>query len=411
MKPLFIASVAALLSAGAHAQLLTKPGTPASTQLASNAPAQFLPNAVITEGFDTVAGAAGSPLCTLAANLTTSGWFAKNNAVPAGTTCVFNGGAGTTPPAQSGAATSYAAMNFNSSTGAGDISTWFVTPRVNFGTGARLEFWTRGVTGNTFPDSMQVRLSTAADAGTPDVGATTTSVGTFTTLLLDINPTLAAASATCAPGVAGGLAFTAANSTITGYPLADWCKITISGAALPSTGSGRIAFRYYPTAGGPSGANSNFIGVDTFSFDEGGAAGATVVPGTAAGAVTIPARTLPTASATATLSFTASVASSTTCVATGAGYSVSPSPLTLPAGTAASVTVTQNSAAAGTYTGTVTCTNAAGATPASFVYNFTHVVNGVPVVLIPTPVLNLWGVFALLAGLGLFGAFAVRRFS
>ncbi len=143
----------------------------------------------------------------------------------------------------------------------------------------------------------------------------------------------------------------------------------------------------------------------------GGGGGTTIVAGTPAGAVTIPPRTLPTASATFNLAFTASAASSTTCVATGAGYSVAPSPLTLPAATAASVTVTQNSAAAGTYTGTVTCTNAAGATPASFAYNFTHAVNGAPVVLIPTPALNLWGAFALLAGLGLFGAFAVRRFS
>ena len=146
----------------------------------------------------------------------------------------------------------------------------------------------------------------------------------------------------------------------------------------------------------------------------GGGGGTTIVAGTAPGAVTIPPRTLPTASATSTLSFTASAASSTTCVATGAGYSVSPSPLTLPAATAASVTVTQNSTTAGTYAGTITCTNAAGATPASFVYNFTHVVNAAQVVaapVIPVPTLNIWGSFALLAGLGLFGAFAVRRFS
>ena len=146
----------------------------------------------------------------------------------------------------------------------------------------------------------------------------------------------------------------------------------------------------------------------------GGGGGTTIVAGTPAGAVTIPPRTLPVASATSTLSFTASAASSTTCVATGAGYAVSPSPLTLPAATAASVTVTQNSTVAGTYLGTVTCTNAAGATPASFAYNFTHVVNAAPVVVapvIPVPALNLWGSFALLAGLGLFGAFAVRRFN
>ena len=36
---------------------------------------------------------------------------------------------------------------------------------------------------------------------------------------------------------------------------------------------------------------------------------------------------------------------------------------------------------------------------------------GVPAVFLPVPALNLLGLFALLAGLGLFGAFAVRRFS
>lgn len=151
---------------------------------------------------------------------------------------------------------------------------------------------------------------------------------------------------------------------------------------------------------------------DAVSFAQGG--GVTVVAGTPAGAVTIPPRTLPTASATSTLSFTASAASTTTCVAAGAGYSVSPSPLSLPAATAASVTVTQNSATAGTYAGTITCTNAAGATPASFVYDFTHDVIAAPVVVGPAaaiPALNTLGSLALLAGLGLFGVFAVRRFS
>jgi hypothetical protein len=139
--------------------------------------------------------------------------------------------------------------------------------------------------------------------------------------------------------------------------------------------------------------------------------GATITAGTAPGAVTIPARTLPTASATATLSFTATAASSITCATTSAGYSVAPAPLTLPAGTAASVTVTQNSATAGTFTGVVTCTAAAGATGGPFVYNFSHVVNGAPVVeLARAPSLNdagKWALIALTLGLGMF--FAGRR--
>ena len=393
----------AFVSAASAQSTTARPGSNVVSNQVPSVSSVFAPNATIVEGFATVSGTA--TLCSLAANLTTAGWFAKNNAAaPVGATCVFNGGAGTTFPAQAGAATEYAAMNFNASTGANAISTWFVTPRVTFGTGAKLEFWTRAA--GSFADRLEVRTSVAADAGTPDVGTLVGDVGTFTNLALTINPALTITDIACP-----ATSFTAAASTLGGYPNTAWCKVTIEGAALPASGTGRIAFRHQVTNAGPSGANSNFIGIDTFSFVEGVAGGTTVVAGTPAGAVTIPPRTLPTASATATLSFTASAASSTTCVATGAGYSVSPSPLTLPAATAASVTVTQNSAAAGTYTGTVTCTNAAGATPASFVYNFTHVVNGAPVVLIPTPALNLWGAFALLAGLGLFGAFAVRRFS
>ena len=53
-------------------------------------------------------------------------------------------------------------------------------------------------------------------------------------------------------------------SLVTGvYPTA-WTQytITISGLAAPT--SGRIAFRYFVTNGGPSGANSDYIGIDNF---------------------------------------------------------------------------------------------------------------------------------------------------
>jgi hypothetical protein len=159
----------------------------------------------------------------------------------------------------------------------------------------------------------------------------------------------------------------------------------------------------------------NFAG----TTGSGGGGGATItpvpVPSPAATPFVIPARTLPTASATVSFTLSASAASSTTCATTSVGYSVAPAALTtLPIATAVPFTVTQNSNAFGTFAGVVTCTNAAGATPASFVYNFTHTVIAAPVVavpLIPTPALNIWGALALLASLGLFGAFAVRRFS
>ncbi len=75
-------------------------------------------------------------------------------------------------------------------------------------------------------------------------------------LLFTVNPSLLAASGTCP---------TAAD----GYPNA-WCQITLTNVAgIPNFGSGRIAFRYFVTGAGSAGANSDYIGIDTFSFNEG----------------------------------------------------------------------------------------------------------------------------------------------
>ena len=53
--------------------------------------------------------------------------------------------------------------------------------------GVVLTFWTRTVDAPTFPDRLQVRMST--NGASTNVGTTATDVGDFTTLLLDINPT------------------------------------------------------------------------------------------------------------------------------------------------------------------------------------------------------------------------------
>jgi hypothetical protein len=84
-------------------------------------------------------------------------------------------------------------------------------------------------------------MSTAGSS--TNVGTTSTSVGDFTNLLLEINPNL----------VTGG------------YP-ESWTlfTVTLSGVGTPTTG--RLAFRYFVTDGGPSGANSNYIGIDTVDY-------------------------------------------------------------------------------------------------------------------------------------------------
>jgi hypothetical protein len=86
-----------------------------------------------------------------------------------------------------------------------------------------------------------VYLSTAG--ASTNVGATATSLGDFTTLLLDINPNLVAVGAGS-------------------YPTT-WTQFTVN---MPTSGSGRVGFRYFVTNGGPSGTNGNFIGIDSLNI-------------------------------------------------------------------------------------------------------------------------------------------------
>ena len=168
------------------------------------------------------------------------GWFFQNNSSPLGITNWFQGNT-TVFSAQAGSASSYIGANFNNTSGTGTISNWMLTPQLNLNNGDTISFWTRTVSAPAFPDRLQVRLSTAG--ASTNVGATATSVGDFTTLLLDINPTL----------------------TTTGYPNV-WTQYTITLSGLPPASSGRIAWRYFVTNGGPTGVNSDYIGIDTVEY-------------------------------------------------------------------------------------------------------------------------------------------------
>ncbi len=181
-----------------------------------------------SEGFDNVAALPGQ------------GWFIKNNSSPVGPQSWYQGNI-TIFAAQAGAADSYIAVDYNSTTGANTISNWLLTPELNLANGDVLTFWTRTRTGSTYPDRMEVRLSTAG--ASTNVGAATTDVGDFTTLLAEINPSL----------------------TVGGYP-AVWTQYTITLSGLGVGAAGRFAFRYFVTNGGPSGANSDYIGIDTLNF-------------------------------------------------------------------------------------------------------------------------------------------------
>jgi len=176
------------------------------------------------------------------------GWVVVNHSDPVGSTDWFQGNAGVFS-AQGGAATSYAAANFNATGDGGTISDWLITPQLtNLQNSQVLTFYTRTEAQAPAADRMQVLLCIGDSTACQDVGATETDTGNFTTVLLDINPTL-----TTGPG---------------GYPTS-WTRETVPLLGLPpGVDQGRLAFRYFVTnAGpGPTAVNSDYIGLDTLNL-------------------------------------------------------------------------------------------------------------------------------------------------
>lgn len=184
--------------------------------------------------------------------LEANGWVRQNNSSPLGPNGWYQGIPTSASPdpgpfnAYNGANNAYAAANFASTTGGtGTISNWLAMPNKTFRNGDVLTFYTRKPTisvGQTdFPDRLELRMST--NGASTNVGSTATGVGDFTTLLLSINPTLVANV----------------------YPQT-WTMYTVTVSGLPAPTSGRMAFRYFVTNGGPSGSNSDYIGLDNVVY-------------------------------------------------------------------------------------------------------------------------------------------------
>jgi hypothetical protein len=116
-------------------------------------------------------------------------------------------------------------------------SSWLITPILSVKNGDKISFYTRGDTTGIFTDRMQVLMD---ESTSTVIGDTLSSVGDFTTLLIDINPTQA-------PG---------------GYPTT-WTKYEYTFSGISGTRETRIGFRHYVV----DPVNARGVGIDVFKFE------------------------------------------------------------------------------------------------------------------------------------------------
>lgn len=162
------------------------------------------------------------------------------------TNSIFGSGVGAIPVGQAGGNNSFALVNYTSTTGSGTISNWLISPVVNVKDGDVVSFYSRkGTDGTTdYPDRLELRYSTAATTVIPSAGSA--DVGSFTTVGATVNPSLVA-------GFVYPKAWTLYSFTVSG----------VGSTAIPV----KFGFRYFVTNGGTTGANSDIIGIDTFSVN------------------------------------------------------------------------------------------------------------------------------------------------
>jgi hypothetical protein len=215
------------------------------------APAPAAPSYSWVEEFDTLA------------NALNRGWVVVNNSRPLGSSSWIQGeyfidgkgGLGGYPAASyTYSGQDFIVCTYNANSGSGSISAWLVSPETSMKNGDEITFYTRTLAEPaTYPDRMQVRLSSGSSVAVGSGPVADTSVGSatgnFSTLLLDINPTLALSGATAYPGTA-------------------WKQYTLTVSGLPPTiVKRRFAFRYFiPSDAGATGTNGQGIGLDKVAF-------------------------------------------------------------------------------------------------------------------------------------------------
>lgn len=172
--------------------------------------------------------------------LTTGGWVNINHSSPINAAAPgwFQCTGTQIAPAVAGTTNSCVSVNFNTGTGVATLNDWLIGPVMTFNEGDTISFYTRTITGNPYPDRLQVRLS--PNGASTNVGTLATDVGDFTMLLLDIN----------------------AAYDVGAYP-DFWFQYTATITGLSGPTSGRFAFRYFVEDGGPNGDNSYIVGLDS----------------------------------------------------------------------------------------------------------------------------------------------------
>lgn len=152
-------------------------------------------------------------------------------------------------PAFDGGPNDYLAASYEATTGTGTIGAWLLSPLLEFREDSRLVFFTKALDSSIFPDRLEIR----ACIGDPCnlVGADPFGVGDFTIPIATINRELE-------PSVD--------PTGITGFP-DRWTRFEFGDdRGVPSSGRGRIAFRYIVTDAGPNGNNSLYVGLDAISI-------------------------------------------------------------------------------------------------------------------------------------------------
>ena len=226
---IFLAIATSLLAGLAHGcKKDTPPPPPAPTHIGTEIS--------FTEEFDSVY------------NLQTKGWVMTDNSSASGNTASAPWSQGLRSVDKSGnwygfvaysyqnLETEFIYSNASSSASQANYSSWLISPVLSVKNGDKISFYTRGDTTGTNYNRMQVRVGMTS--GT-DVGHSASSVGSFSEMIMEINPSQSAG----------------------GYPQI-WTKYEYTFTGITSKTDVRVGFRHYISNIGIT----KGIGIDQFKF-------------------------------------------------------------------------------------------------------------------------------------------------